>query len=401
MTENAIRGDGAAVGSGALSGPLPLLILGLSCFASNISVRAVAPMLPIVAGGFAVPLHEAAWLATAYGVSYALAQPILGPLADAFGKSVVIKFCLALLALSFAGCALAPSFAVLLVARGVSGAVAGGIVPAAFALVGDRVRYADRQIAISRLVIAVIAGQMGGAVLSGAIAEWVGWRAVFVAICLLTALAAVAGVLRLSGRNERRRRFSIAGAARDYRFLLTDRHALLVCGTVLCEGLFMFGVFPFIAPTLLARGEGGTFAAGLCIGAYALGGLVYGLSARAVIDRLGPWRMMTLGGIVVGLCYMAATEPVPWLVLAGLFMIAGFGFYLIHNTTQTLSTELAPDARGAAVALFASFYFIGQGLGPVMSGQISARFGYAAMFGASALLIALLGVVASRLLRRA
>jgi predicted MFS family arabinose efflux permease len=379
---------------------LPLFVLGLACFAANISVRAVDPMLPVIAGRFSVTLHEAAWLATVYGIPYALSQPILGPLADAFGKSVVIKICLALLAVGFAACALAPSFAVLMIARGISGAVAGGIVPVAFALVGDRVAYDKRQIAISRLVIAVITGQMGGAALAGALASYAGWRSVFAVTTLFAAGIAMAAFRRLHGRDEPRRAFSVAGAAADYGFLMKDRRARIVYGTVLCEGLFMFGVFPFVAPTLLARGQGGTLIAGLCIASYALGGLIYGLSARHVIARLGPWRMMAAGGVIVGICYGIVAAPVPWAVMAALFALSGFGFYLLHNNLQTLSTELAPHARGASVALLAAFYFIGQGLGPILSGQISAAAGYGAMFAASGILTAVLGVTSSRLLKR-
>ena len=379
---------------------LPLFILGLTCFASNISVRAVDPMLPLIADRFAVTLHDAAWLVTAYGIPYALSQPVLGPLADAFGKPVVIKACLAALALSFAACAVAPDFGSLMIARGVSGAVAGGIVPAAFALVGDRVPFASRQVAISRLVIAVITGQMGGAALSGALAEFAGWPGVFIIATLLAAGIAAAAILRLPSASEPRRRFSVAAASADYVFLLTDRRALIVLGTTMFEGLFMFGVFPFVAPTLLSRGDGGTLTAGLCIAGYALGGLIYGLTARHVIGRLGPWRMMATGGIVVAVCYGIAAAPVGWVVLAGLFAVSGFGFYLLHNTLQVHSTELAPNARGASVALFACVYFIGQGLGPILSGQVSAAFGYGAMFATSAVLTATLGLLSSRLMRR-
>ena len=382
------------------SSPLPIFILGLACFASNISVRAVDPMLPLIAGRFEVSLHDAAWLATAYGILYALSQPILGPLADAFGRSLLVKICLAGMAVSFLACAIAPSFPTLLIARGISGAVAGGIVPAAFALIGDRVPYVSRQYAISRLVIFVITGQMGGAAISGALAAFAGWRSVFVIAAILAGLVATASFFRLKGEGETRRRFSFALAGRDYAFLLRDRRALIVYGTVLCEGLFMFGVFPFVAPTLAARGDGGTLLAGFCIAAYALGGLIYGLSARHVIGRLGPLRMMIAGGLVVGACYAVAALPIPWLGMAALFACSGFGFYLLHNTLQAHSTELTPTARGAAVALFASFYFIGQGLGPVLSGQIAANFGYAAMFGASAVLTAALGIVSSRMMRR-
>jgi predicted MFS family arabinose efflux permease len=45
---------------------------------------------------------------------------------------------------------------------------------------------------------------------------------------------------------------------------------------------------------------------------------------------------------------------------------------MIHNSLQTQATELAPDARGAAVALHAFFFFLGQACGPVVY-----RFGFA------------------------
>jgi predicted MFS family arabinose efflux permease len=46
--------------------------------------------------------------------------------------------------------------------------------------------------------------------------------------------------------------------------------------------------------------------------------------------------------------------------------VTGIGFYMIHNSLQTQATELAPDARGAAVALHAFFFFLGQACGPIM-----------------------------------
>ena len=41
--------------------------------------------------------------------------------------------------------------------------------------------------------------------------------------------------------------------------------------------------------------------------------------------------------------------------------VAGISFYMLHNSLQTEATELAPSARGSAVALFACGFFIGQG----------------------------------------
>ena len=52
-------------------------------------------------------------------------------------------------------------------------------------------------------------------------------------------------------------------------------------------------------------------------------------------------------------------------IVAALAMfVAGVSFYMLHNSMQTEATELAPSARGSAVALFACGFFVGQALGP-------------------------------------
>ena len=49
-------------------------------------------------------------------------------------------------------------------------------------------------------------------------------------------------------------------------------------------------------------------------------------------------------------------------------MLLGFGFYLLHGCIQVYVTELAPTARGSAMAGHSFFFFLGQALGPVVYG---------------------------------
>ena len=377
-----------------------LILLGLACFASNISVRSVDPMLPLIADYFGISLHRAAWLVTAYGIPYALSQPVLGPIADAFGKVRMIKVALLLLSGGFVLCALAPSFPLLIAARVVTGLVAGGVVPVAFAYLGDRIPYNERQYAISRVLIMVIFGQMGGATMAGVIGQYAGWRSVFFISTAIVGVIALLILFLLRSDDEQTRKFSLSRALADYRFLLTDRAALTVFATVMCEGVFVYGVFPFVAPTLIEHGSGGPAVAGFVIGAFALGGIVYAISARQVVRALGPWHMMRVGGVIVGICYLVVSTPVPWIAVACMFAIAGFGYYLLHNTMQVQGTELAPQARGAAVALLASAFFIGQGMGPVFTGYVSDAIGFSGMFIFMAALVASLGLISASVLRK-
>ena len=41
---------------------------------------------------------------------------------------------------------------------------------------------------------------------------------------------------------------------------------------------------------------------------------------------------------------------------------------MLHNTLQTNATQMTPEARGTAVALFAAMYFIGQTVGVALGG---------------------------------
>jgi predicted MFS family arabinose efflux permease len=168
-----------------------ILILCLAGFASSFAMRAVEPMLPLLAGDLDVTLHQAALLVTAYSIPYAVMQLVLGPVGDAVGKSRLIRLSIIIFTTGLALSALAPGYSSLLVGRAISGGFAGGLIPVAMALIGDRVPYDRRQVAISRFLISTISGQMLGAAVAGALADIAGWRAVF---GVLTAVAGLCGL---------------------------------------------------------------------------------------------------------------------------------------------------------------------------------------------------------------
>ena len=73
-------------------------------------------------------------------------------------------------------------------------------------------------------------------------------------------------------------------------------------------------------------------------------------------------------------------------------MAVGYGFYMIHNSIQTQVTELAPEARGASVALHAFCFFLGQAMGPVLYGLGIAKLGAPGTVLASAVVMMVLGL---------
>jgi predicted MFS family arabinose efflux permease len=64
-----------------------------------------------------------------------------------------------------------------------------------------------------------------------------------------------------------------------------------------------------------------------------------------------------------------ALLPAWWLAVP-VNVVLGLGFYMLHNTLQTHATQMAPEARGAAVAMFAAAFFIGQSIGVAATAAI-------------------------------
>jgi len=272
-----------------------IFILGLAGFASALSLRAADPLLPVLAIDLDVTLREAALLASAYTLPYAIMQLFLGPVGDATGKARLIRISLTVLTIALTLSALAPSYGTVLAARALAGAFAGGIIPASMALIGDRVPYAERQFSISRFLVAVISGQLSGSAISGALAEVAGWRAVFGVSAVVAGAALIMAMVFLKGENKRGE-LSLASSIARYRTVLQNPRSLLAFATVLGEGILIFGVFPFVAPMLVPHGASGALEAGIAISAFALGGILYSLVVRQLVARLGQWGMMRVGG---------------------------------------------------------------------------------------------------------
>ena len=369
-----------------------LILLALAAFSSSLAVRVLDPLVPQLARDLATDSGTVALLASAFAFPCALGQPILGPLGDAFGKARTIKICLALLTLGSLAAVFAPSIEILFACRIVSGFAAGGIVPLCFAMVGDRYGMQDRQVALSRILSAILLGQLTGAIGAGAIASATNWRVVL-AITSVASLIALAAAWRglQPLPDALRKPFTVERMLSNYSAILANPRAVVCYAAVFVEGMAIFGILPFLAVILESDGAGSIKEAGFVISGMALGGILYTATVRQILRRISMYALIRLGGGVCasGLGLLAALHAWPPKLAA--FILVGCGFYMIHNSIQTQVTELAPEARGAAVALHACSFFLGQAMGPVLYRYGLSSLGASATIAISALVMLVLG----------
>jgi predicted MFS family arabinose efflux permease len=346
-----------------------LAVLGLTGFAANIAIRIVDPIVPLLAREFDVAVSVAALLASAYTLPYALGQPILGPLGDSKGKVKVMSVCLGVLAIALLASAFAWDIASLAMCRAISGLAGGACIPLAIALIGDRFPLEQRQRALSRYLLFVIVGQMSGPPLAGVLADTIGWRPVFAIAAAVALAAGVAVRIGIAPRSDLTRPpFNLQGIVASYRTVLGNPMAKYCYGAVAAEGAFIYGFLPYVAALLESRGAGSVREAGFVVAGIGLGGLFFNLILTWLQTTLDRAQIMRLGGGVI-LAGMVCVAVAPsWSLQMAAFSVVGLGFYMLHTGIQTEATELAPAARGSAVALHAFSLFIGMAVGPVVYG---------------------------------
>jgi predicted MFS family arabinose efflux permease len=382
---------------------MPAFFAFAACaFASGFALRLADPIVLPVAAHFAVTPTSAALLNTAYALPYALAQPFLGPIGDRFGKPRCIQVCVAGLALMLALGAIAPTFALLLATRIGAGIFAGGLIPLVIAGLGDGYDMSERQVMIGRMLFAIISGQMLGSVVSGLANDAFGWHSALVIGAGVGATAAAVAWFAMPASARAATTRDSGSFVELYRRVFANPKAPWLIGGVAIEGMFFYGLFPYMGELLLATtaapaGIGVAGITGVVLGAFGIGGLLYAASVRLMLRRFGVRRMCLIGSSLGAVCYAAlAFAPTWWLAALAMF-VAGVSFYMMHNSLQTEATELAPSARGSAVALFACGFFIGQGLGPVVFGALLHGLGpRPALLAVAAVIVVLGRVVVAR-----
>jgi MFS family permease len=131
-----------------------------------------------------------------------------------------------------------------------------------------------------------------------------------------------------------------------------------------------------------------------------VGGLIYSVSVKKFVARIGELGILVLGGALLGFAFVAIGLLPNWQLFIPLAVLLGMGFYTMHGTLQTRATEIAPEARGTAISLFAFAFFMGQSTGPLMLGRVAESHGYPAAFVVAGVSLFLLAFAARNLFRR-
>ena len=373
---------------------ISLGVLGAAAFMVVADARVIDPLLHIIADEFKIRVGSAAVMISAYTIPYGLFQLVYGPLGDRIGKLKVMTVAMGAFAIGTAACAVVPNMALLILLRFLTGMVAAAIIPLSLAYIGDNFPYEERQAALGRYLGVVVLGQILSGSLGGFFGEYVTWRDIFLLFGIVSlgiALVMWRAIRRLPDKHRPQASVGLA-AFQPYYQLMTQPAARTIMIAVFIEGFCLFGGFAYIGAFLRDQYHLSYVAIGFMLSGFGLGGLIYSRSVKWLVKKLGEKGLIGVGGWLMCAAYLLLAVFQNWILFIPLNILMGLGFYMMHGTLQTLATELTPEARGTAVALFAFNLFIGQGLGAAVFGVFVDSAGYVPCFVIAGVAIALLSV---------
>ncbi|MSO80728.1 MAG: Bcr/CflA family efflux MFS transporter [Alphaproteobacteria bacterium] len=350
-------------------GMTPLIVLVAMMFTSQMAITIFLPALPALAADLDRSVDAARLIIPAYLGAFAVAQLVVGPLSDAYGRRVVILAGLALFAVASFACALAPDIEMLMIARFVQATGSCTLLVISRAMVRDTSHGAAAARAMAYLGMAMGVGPAIGPILggylmlSGHLMDFSGWRMTFHATGAIATIVLVAGLRVLPE--------TLPPALRQAPRIATMAH----------NGLRLFGLRAFMGYCLATGFAVAVFQAYLSgsptvlitlggltteeFGAYMLAAplcfIAANLFTARIVARLGIDRLICLGSTLLAgapaalvLAALAGVDR-PWvfLVVAGAFSI-GSGL-VVPTTLAGAMTAVAPSMAASASALAGFF----------------------------------------------
>jgi MFS family permease len=393
--------------------------LGLGTALNPLNSSMIAVALVVLRADFGLDVATVTWVITAFYLTSAAAQPLMGRLADRFGPRRLFILGMAVVAVTCALAPFAPNFALLCVARAFMALGTATAYPSAIVMVGALARQAKMRYSrpLGRIQMANTAAAAVGPVVGGLLVSLVGWQALFL-VNVPLALAALIIVRRYAPADEGRERGRASELLRDsdipgiLAFLgalvlmmmallnvLPDVRWWLLGGGTLLTVLFVWRELRFAPPFLDLRMLGrnrpllllylgfavfnGVYylaffglpqllqeAAGYDPGIVGL--LMLPLAAISVIatpfavraiDRFGVKRVLIAGaGVLVvasGMTWLLTASLAVPLVLT-LTALLGVPYCVVNiASSQGLYMSTRPQERGVAAGIYQTFRYLG------------------------------------------
>ena len=352
----------------------------------------VIPLLPFFAKAFDAPAWQVTLLFSAFSVGQFIGEPIWGKLSDRIGRRPVLIGTIAMVGLSYAALAFAPSIGWAFAIRFVNGIFAGNIstLQGAMADITPPEKRAGR---MGIMGAAFSAGFTAGPFIGGVLAQPSRGALGFQLPLLVAAGFAIASTLAVVVlvRETRPRDLQPRKVARTAR--LSEAFAHPIIARVMMISFIVVIGFAGIEATYglwtEARFGWGPRQIGTAFMLVSVLGAVFqGWLSGRLARRFGEARTLT-GGLVfmfIGICTQGLAPTWPVAMIGFVFVCLGQSI-CFPNISALISRAAPPERQGEMLGLNMSGMALGRIGGPMVAGQLFSHVAVGGPFAFSALLV--------------
>ncbi|MNX48198.1 Purine efflux pump PbuE [compost metagenome] len=353
---------------------LPAGFLALGTFAIGTEGFMIAPLLPVMAQDFALPVPTVALLVIVFTLVLALSSPVTTVATGRMARKRVLLIAMVLFAIGNVVAALSSSFTVLIAARVLMAIAAGLYVPAANGLAGVIVPPTMR----GRALAIVSGGQTLaialGLPLGGLIGHAFGWRATFLLVGAMS-LVAIAGILTGIDRDAGQ---GIAVASlRERVAVVGQRSVLRLLAVSLFWSIGAFAAYPYIAEYLSAVLAFGPLEITASVSLWGLCAAAGVMTGGVLNDRFGAGTVVRGSLVLLALSFLAlaVATALPPRVSLGLVLVAvavwGFTVWSFFPAQMArLIGAGVPSQAPVALALNTSTMYFGFSIGSALGATV-------------------------------
>lgn len=359
---------GTAEPSGAQPGPRPArpsltVIFSITITGITVNTMVTASIKEILAG-VGAPIGLAGVLIAAATLPGILLAPVIGVLADRYGRREVLVPCLVLFAVAGGLGALAPNLWVLAGLRFLQGAGSAGLVNLAVVIIGDHWDGTERAAMIGRNSAVLTVCLTVFPTVGGVLTDLGDWRTPFLVypVGLVTA-----GIVARGLPRGRRRDVTVREQLAELMPVLRRPRMMATLAATAVIFALIFGAILTVLPLYAAEAFGlGPSARGVLLGLPAVGSTAAALLLGRTTERFGRQRLLT-GAVLLGTAGLLAMAAVPAVVPLGAALVT---YGLFEGTTIPTLQDIASDAggtasRGGTVASVVASARLGQTIGPL------------------------------------
>ena len=378
--------------------PREVGVLVFASFFVAVGFGIIAPTIPLFAKSFGVNNAQVGTIISAFALARFASGLISGKLVDKFGERLVYTVGIAFVAISSFASALAQSYEQLLIFRSAGGLGSSMFSVAAGSIVLRAVRDDQRARAQSLYNGSFLVGMMAGPVIGGFLTA-ISLRAPLLVYAFLLVVASAAGgfLLRNSVLAARPTEKStvVKTSMREALAMKPYVIALIISFTT---AWVLFGMSRSVLPLFMVedmKSSASFIGIGFTISAVVQG--LYLLRAGRLSDERGRKFSAITGLIYLGISVaLLALTFHPWVFLLSMF-IGAFGSAFLSTTPSAIVGDVLKGKGGQVIALYQMSGDAGAMVAPVVLGFIADHYGFRSTFAISALLIAVVIVIATKL----